>query len=652
MLERFGITDRRELAVLAGLILLVAITPLGEEATHPVILFIYRTLLLGIVAAYAAWTDRSKLQPLCPYFIGAVAAIFGIMILSMLRWDGALFESFYTFYENVLFIGAFIALAHAGTARPAGWKHAVLASVVLIDVIYLAAAMASGSRILQGPFVNPNYLASFVLPGIAICVATVSLGTSIVWRVAAAAAGVFLFFGIGQTSSRGATLAGLALLGLGGLRAARRYGFSWIRITAAAVLVAGLTMALIVAVSPGLVRKFMDRGERDPYNYQRGQIWLGTLSMIGQYPVTGVGPGHYYYIAKLFTPAVDGTVARYRKWPNIAHSEYLQYLAELGIPGALLLFGLGGYLLLLAWRRTRKVAPDKRIPQEAALLAAAGLGAHALVDNNWTVPVMAAGLAVISQADLLPYRGTAKFALPSSSSPPMWKSALALLLVVVWVEAAVIPSVGLYFNEAGHQAHNANDFKRAEGNHRLALAFIPEHPVLLDNLGTVYLDQFLKTRDQEHLDRAEVFFAEAMIQNPHFDIPAGHMESALIQRLTGDVKRDAPIHKRIVAADRQVLASNPFNPFIRRNLAEALYNLGQLEEACAELRKTVEIEPNYVPGHLRLAEWYKEMGRLEESDKSRKQAIQVATSYKDYSTVDEFEDLLLGRPHQTRTAKP
>ena len=637
MLERFGITDRRELAVLACLVLLVAVTPAGKEATHPVVLFIYRTLLLGIVAAYAAWTDRSKLRRLCPYFIGAVAAILGIMIVSILRWPGSFVEGFYSFYTSALFIAAFIALAHAGTARPAGWKHAILVSVVLIDVGYLAAALTSDSRIVQGPFVNPNYLASFLLPGLAVCAAIVSCGSSLAYRVAAAAAGLFLFYGIGQTSSRGATLSGLALLGLAGFRTARRHGISWIRIGAAALLL----MTVTIAVNPALVRKFLDRGQRDPYNYQRGQIWLGTLSMISQYPVTGVGLGHYYYIAKRFTPAVEGGIARRSRWPNIAHSEYFQYAADIGIPGALLLFATGGYILLLGWRRAKKsTTPETSIAQEAALLAATGLGVHALVDNNWTVPVMAAGLAVISQADLLPYRDGIRHQLKS----PLWRSALVLLFAAVWIDAALIPSAGLYFNEAGLQAYKADDFAHAEMNHRFALGFLPEHPVLLDNLGTAYFVQFLKTRKPEYLDRAEIFFSESMKQNPHFDLPAGHLEKALIQRLTGNPRHDDAIHKRIVEADRRGLEVNPFNPFTRRNLAEGLYNLGMREEAYAELRKAIDIEPNYVPGYLRLAEWYQQTGRTEESDKYRQQAIQVVNFYKDKQSLDVFENLLLGRP--------
>jgi len=637
MLERLGISDRRELTVFLCLVLLVAIAPAGKEGTHPAVLFIYRSLLLGIVAAYTAWTDRAKLQRLCPYFLAAVAAILVIMTLSVFRWQGSVFEGFYPFYTNALFIAAFIALAHAGTARPVGWKLAILGSVVLINMAYLAAALTSGSPVLQGPFVNPNYLASFMLPGLGVCVATVLWGSSLAYRAAAAAAGLFLFYGIGQTSSRGATLSGLAVLGLAGFRMARRHQISWARIGGVAVLLLSVTIAL----NPALVRKFFDRGQLDPYNYQRGPIWLGTLSMIGQHPTFGVGLGRYYYFAKQFTPAVAGTIARRSRWPNIAHSEYLQYGAELGIPGALLLFATGGYLLLLAWRRAEKSpAPGMSVVQEAAILTAAGLSVHALVDNNWTVPVIAAGLAVISQADLLPYRDGIRHQLKS----PLWKTAMALLFAGVWIDAVFIPSVGLYFNETGLQSFKQNDLEHAEMNHRFALGFLPENPVLLDNLGTVYFAEFMKTRKSEYLDRAEIYFSESMEQNPRFDAPAGHLEKALIQRLTGDPQRDAAIHKRIVATDERSLEINPFNPFTRKNLAEGLYNLGELEQACAELRKAIDNEPNYVAGYLRLAEWSRETGRVEESDKYQKQAIAVVNLYKDKQSLDEFENLLLGRP--------
>jgi tetratricopeptide (TPR) repeat protein len=220
----------------------------------------------------------------------------------------------------------------------------------------------------------------------------------------------------------------------------------------------------------------------------------------------------------------------------------------------------------------------------------------------------------------------------------------AAVCAAIFLQSTLIPTLGLYFNETGHQAYVADNFDRAELMHRMAIGILPDHPVLLDNLGMVYLDEFIKTRKLDHLDQAKSAFESSMAANPHFDIPAGHLETALIQSLTGDFAGDRPIHEKIVAADRHVLAANPFNPFIRRNLAEALYNIGAKDEAAAELQKAIAIEPNYVPGYLRLAEWYVESGRGSEGDEYRRKAVDLVTRYQNAQLSDPFEALLLGRP--------
>ena len=639
MLERFGIRDRQELVTFLCLILLVVLTPVGKEASQPVVLGIYRSLLVIIIACYAWRKDRSSLPRLSSGLLAGLIAVVVAMLISMLRWPGSLYESWYVFYENVLFMGAFVALAHGAIGRPARWKNAILGAVVLIDVGYIAGALIIGKRPLLGPFVNANYLASFVLPGLAICVATLLFSSSMRLRLAAAGAGLFLYYGIGQTSSRGAIVSAGAILAVAGFRMARRRSLPLVRIALAGSLIILLTLA----VNPSLVRKFMDRGQHDPFNYARGGIWLGTLSMISQYPVTGVGLGHYYYFGKQFTPYVEGSITHYRKWPNIAHSEYLQYAAEIGIPGTMLLMGIGGYLLILAWRRSPGISPDHSVVQESALLAATGLAVHALVDNNWTVPVLAAGLAVISQADLLPQREDRRRPLSKS-----WRHALAMALVAVWIDAALIPAVGLHFNEVGHEAHAADDFKSAELNHRLALAILPRYSILLDNLGTVYLDEYMKTKEPEFLDRAEILFADSMRENPYFDVPAGHFEAVLVQRLTEDPQKDRAIHRRIADTGKHQLRADPFNPFIRKNIAEAFYNLGDLNRACEELLKAIQIEPNYIPGHSRLAEWYREAGKIEESEKYRKQATQLRNYFQNTQVRDPFDSLLLGRPQAAK----
>ena len=231
---------------------------------------------------------------------------------------------------------------------------------------------------------------------------------------------------------------------------------------------------------------------------------------------------------------------------------------------------------------------------------------------------------------------------------PGLRPALALIFLAVWLDAALIPSIGLYFNEAGHQAYDANDLDSAELNHRFALAVIPRHPGLLDNLGTVYLHKFMETKKPEYLDRAEMLFSDSMAENAHFETPAGHLESALVQRLTGDPQTDRAIHMKIIKADQHYLKANPFNPFIRKNLAEAFYNVGDRNQACEELLKAIDLEPNYVSAYLRLADWYEEAGQMELSARYRNQAIQVVKFYKDKPTDDLFEKLLLGRPQPAK----
>jgi tetratricopeptide (TPR) repeat protein len=158
----------------------------------------------------------------------------------------------------------------------------------------------------------------------------------------------------------------------------------------------------------------------------------------------------------------------------------------------------------------------------------------------------------------------------------------------------------------------------------------------------------MKTKKPEHLDRAEILFQQSMEENPHFDVPAGHMETVLVQRLTDNPQADRAIHRKIAETDEHLLRVNPFNPFIRKNLAEAFYNLGDRSRACEELLKAIQIEPNYVPGYLRLAEWYAELGELEQSARYKNHAIHLVNYFKDTPAEDPFDSLLLGRPQTPR----
>ena len=517
------------------LLRLVATAPLGHEATHPFVLFGYRTLLfvISVLAAIEGW-KRGEFEVCSHFFLVQVSAALaiGLMWLSIMVNPGSRFDGFYRWYETVLFGAAFIAMAALNRTRNIQWKMCILWSVIAIDLVYLIVDLIIGTRPLTAPFVNPNYCASYLLVGFSCSLAVLLFGKDLPKQAVAGACALFLYYGITQAWSRGATITAAATFGLAILRFGKGRNFSRTLLAVAA----GLVLLIGIVASPALLRKFSDRGQLDPYNYERPKIWLGTLHLIADHPLLGVGMGEFFHVSKRYSPAIEGTLARYLKRPGIAHSEYLQYAAENGLPAAVLLFSLAGYLVYLAVRRSRECPEDQLPLHEAAILCAASLGIHALVDNNWSVPVMAAGLTVFALGDVLPMRPWPLYV----SWPRRLQTAALLILLLLFAQSTVIPAAGLYFNEVGHRAFVNGNLGRAETMHSLAAAIIPNHDVLLDNAGTVYFDAYMRSHDRRMLELADIYFSRAMKANPNAEDPRHHMENVLFQRFTGKgVRRPA-----------------------------------------------------------------------------------------------------------------
>jgi tetratricopeptide (TPR) repeat protein len=331
------------------------------------------------------------------------------------------------------------------------------------------------------------------------------------------------------------------------------------------------------------------------------------------------------------------------KRAQMAHNEYLQHAAELGIPAALLLFVMLGYPIYLVWKRANTAWPEFRCFHEAALLTAVGVGTHALVDNCWTIPVTASSLVTLALADPLP--------LSSKGAPYRWtKPQLAfagLAIAALVVVSTAIPGLGLYYNDIGHKAYDRDDFAAAERYHRTAIAIVPNHPLFLDNLGMVYLQQLSQNNDWKMLPPAKQYFQRAIEANPRSLDPRIHMETVLLRSLTGDPARDRETYKEVVQTDTELLAIDPFIPFVRKNLGGAYYNLGQFDHAFLELRRAIEYEPNYVPAYLQMAAWYRERGDTATSERHTAAAMSIVAKYRNFKPTQPYEGLLLGRPQES-----
>ena len=614
---------------------LVAISGLGGEGTEPVVLFLYRSLLIAIAFWCGLTVYRTRAFFVCPKFLAA-GAIGSMLMLSFLRAPST-FEGFYFWYQFFLFAVTFVLLAAYSRTQPATWKYRILTLVVGIQVVYVIAGLLSHNRPIMAGFVNPDYLGSFLLVGFSICVSIALFHLERLVRVPSLIGATFFYFGIIETYSRGSTLAAFLIL----IVAVIRYGRGT-RISKIAAL-AAISVLLVAGalVSPSLVRKFTDiRGSSNPYNYMRPKIWAQTLYLIRDNPIFGVGLGQYVYVSRRYAPALEGSVARYAERPGVAHSEYLQYAAETGLPATLLMMGLVGYVIWLAIRRAKTCAPESRAIQEAAILTATGLLSHALVDNNWRVPVMAAGVVVFGLGDVLPETDWA----PEINWTPTGRVAALVLVSLVWVHSALIPSAGLWFNEQGYRAYASNNLNKAEADYDTATAILPIHAALLDERGMLYLERYSQTQDRRWIAVAEDFFRQASNANPNFVEPLRHMEKALIWSLTGNDESDSRIHPQIAAIDREILRIDPFDPFVRKNLAEALYRDGRRKEAEEELDRALQVEPNYISAYLTMARWESEAGNTARADQYHREAMDISAKYRDLKYGAQYERLLLAQP--------
>ncbi len=640
MLQQLGIESRLQLAITLCVAALIIVTTLGTSGGAPVVFFIYRTLLISIAILCTIGSRRADLR-ISAMFLAWVTVLFLLMLISVIRIPGSHFEGSYLWYRYAFFAWAFLSLANYARYQSAGWKAVFLLTIVAVGLVHLAPDLARRGPVVGFSPNNADYFATFLLIGVAVNVAAAIFAANLGWRITAAGAAGLMFFGIIRTGSRGATLASVAIIVVAAIRARGR-------IPRQVWLAAGLAALIAVVVfSPSLIAKFLDRNQSDPYNYARISIWKSSLDVIAQRPMLGVGFGQFVHVSKRFTFPVDGRVARYLKRIGIAHSEYLQHVAELGIPAALLLFGLVGYLIYIVWKRSRMAWPENRCFHEAAIFTAVGVGSHALVDNCWTIPVTAASMVVISLADPLPLRLRAA----QRRWPPIALVFAVALIGLIYVHSVIVPGLGLYYNDRGHQAYERDDLGNAARYHLTALKIIPDHPVFLDNLGMVYLEQFLKNPEPTSLQLARSYFARAIQASPRSLEPRLHMEALLVRSFSARIEPDIDLHKAILENDTKLLEIDPYLPFPRKNLAGAYYVLGQRDRAFDELQRAIDLEPNYVPAYLTLASWYAERGENLESQRYEAIGVAIVNKYRNVHPSEVYESILLGRPEGSASGK-
>ena len=189
---------------------------------------------------------------------------------------------------------------------------------------------------------NPNILAGYL--DIVICIA-VGLLAALPrgWRILALVVLVAALACLGMTYARGACLViAIVLAGYGALR-------DW-RVLLGIVLLGGSALLADPVLADRLLSVFT---RVDTSSEMRLAFWESTIAMIMDHPFLGVGWGMYFMAYPEYDFYLQGAPVQIVH----AHNMYLNYAAEIGIPGALsfLWFFFGS--LILAFRVRRRTPP-------------------------------------------------------------------------------------------------------------------------------------------------------------------------------------------------------------------------------------------------------------------------------------------------------
>lgn len=167
---------------------------------------------------------------------------------------------------------------------------------------------------------------------------------------------------------------------------AGRYRQEWIKKFLKVAFVLITLAALYVGVEATVGRFSKDNLLQDG----RPQYWTGVIRMIGDFPLIGTGLGTFGSLYPVYE-----TIPMWGRLLH-AHNDYLEFLAELGGVGFVLLLGTVGFIAIDGFRTwSKRRHPGIKGLGMGGFVAVAALLVHSLTDFNLQIPANAVLFTVI-----------------------------------------------------------------------------------------------------------------------------------------------------------------------------------------------------------------------------------------------------------------
>jgi O-antigen ligase len=409
--------------------------------------------------------------------------------------------------------------------------------------------------------------------------------------IAAALAVLFFLHALLQ-GFRWADVALLAVNGAAVIVSASKAAFLGLALFSAAMILARkkkwlayfMALLLLLALVPNPLRRMVGYSlGRDPYVFNRLDIWNMSARMFRAFPWTGVGPDLFDEAAGRFNFPQEKGPSRYGKLPESPHSDYWKIISETGSAGLVFV------LLFLFFTIRRMLAPPwLDLPKILLAFLLLQMLFFNFVFNFFFLMVLLFLLNAFFWRRLL-------FVSLSPAFKMFWAGVMVLIFVIFY---ALPFHADRLLQKAGAES---NIVQRYALLNRAALLSPLDDRVPLAR-ARVLRGFFRATASLEAWTAAwgDLRLAQQINRNGS---EACIVESGLFGDILEKRVTYPALAEEILAPLRRAEALEPFNPFLKLQQALILADFGRRSEAQFLARAALELEPDYVAALFFMQRW-------------------------------------------------
>lgn len=353
-----------------------------------------------------------------------------------------------------------------------------------------------------------------------------------------------------------------------------------------------LIIAVIILIPNPLSDRFEIALHYDILGFSRPNIWHSAVNMFLDNPI-GIGPAMFKYYFYQYNFPVKEAVAFYGNHATNAHNEYLQFIAEGGIPGIIIAALL---LLFISYRLSGGIKKKKLFLRgnnsTGFIFSILMILLHSTVDSSlhdYTSAVIFSLFAGIIAGETEKTDFSLSFKISTIFPCIITVTALSLGMI------SLILFTGQYYANKGINENKSLEYEKAEKSLSNSIYFTPFNPSSFNVRANVKVNRYIKSGMIEELESAFLDESNALslnTMNPFYPYYCGKILKMIFSK-TGN-----PIYlEKSFLFFKDAVKINPYNPFYRLETALIYIETGKTNDAEKALEEIVGKEPFFLPAY-------------------------------------------------------